>query len=269
MREQARARPATSVRRLRLQRAAAATAVAACLVANVWVVARASNESGASGALAAIGKVSTEVGLRSKGPAAPSAAKKPAPPRVVERGSGTLTPVTIPGDALTTADTGRPVRISIEAEGGLEVDPAEFATMVAQTLTDPRGWQQVDDVRFVAVSPEEIQGGAQVDLRIALASPDTTDRLCAPLQTRGQVSCHNGGRAVINLRRWQLGVAAYGSDLAAYRSYLVNHEVGHGLGHGHDYCGGPGQVAPVMMQQTYGLKGCTAWPWPAAKADTT
>ena len=70
---------------------------------------------------------------------------------------------------------------------------------------------------------------------------------------------------MLNLRRWVLGAAAYGKDVAAYRVYLVNHEVGHGIGHPHEYCGGTGQVAPVMMQQTYGLQGCTAWPWPTPK----
>lgn len=240
--------------------------MAACFVANVWVVARASGEPGSTGAFAAIGKLSTDVGFRSEKPSPPSTTKQPAPPRVVERGTGVLAPVAIPGDSLATAAQGRPVRVSIEAEGGLEVDTAAFATAVAQTLSDPRGWQHVDQVRFIAVSPDEVTAGAKVDLRIALASPDTTDRLCAPLQTRGQVSCHSGGRAVINLRRWQLGAESYGDDVSAYRHYVVNHEVGHGLGHGHESCAGTGTAAPVMMQQTYGLKGCTAWPWPAPKA---
>ena len=157
------------------------------------------------------------------------------------------------------------MRWTLETEGGLGVDTTALATTVATVLADPRGWQTKDGVRFVNVSPADAAKGADVDLRITLASPDTTDRLCAPLKTRGQVSCHNGGRVVLNARRWLLGAEAYGTDVAAYRTYLVNHEVGHGLGHGHAYCGGTGKVAPVMMQQTYGLKGCTAWPWPTAK----
>ena len=153
----------------------------------------------------------------------------------------------------------------LETEGGLGVDATALATTVATVLADPGAGRRQDDVRFVNVSPAALAKGADVDLRITLASPDTTDRLCAPLQTRGQVSCHNGGRVVLNLRRWQLGAEAYGTDVAAYRTYLVNHEVGHGLGHGHAYCARQGKVAPVMMQQTYGLKGCTAWPWPTPK----
>ena len=256
-----------SLRRLRAQRALAAAAVAACLVANVWAVARAATDPGASGAFTAMSRVSFDLGLQ---PVAGGTAKTvtpdpSAPAEVVERGNGTLTPVAIPDEALRTAKDGRQVRISVETEGGLPVDAAEFAAAVATTLSDPRGWQQVDRVRFVAVSPADLAKGAAVDVRITLASPDTTDRLCAPLQTRGQVSCHNGGRAVINLRRWQLGAEAYGDDVAAYRAYVVNHEVGHGLGHGHASCAGPGEVAPVMMQQTYGLKGCIAWAWPAQK----
>ena len=256
-----------SLRRLRGQRALAAVGVAACLVANVWAVARAASDPGPSGAFTAMSQVSFDLGLQpvAGGPAKARTPGPSAPPEVVERGTGKLAPVDIPDGGLRSAADGREVRISIETEGGLKVDGRSFAAAVAATLSDPRGWQQVDRVRFVPVSPADVADGARVDLRIALASPETTDRLCAPLQTRGQVSCHNGGRAVINLRRWVLGVEAYGGDLAAYRHYVVNHEVGHGLGHGHESCAGPGKVAPVMMQQTYGLRGCTAWAWPAQK----
>jgi hypothetical protein len=185
---------------------------------------------------------------------------------VIEKGSGTFTVVAMPAAALRPAPaTGRTVRYTVELEGGLDIRGEDLATTVGSVLTDPRGWQAKDGVRFVDVSPAAAAKGAAVDLRITLASPDTTDRLCAPLQTRGQVSCHNSGRVVLNLRRWVLGAEAYGSDVAGYRTYLVNHEVGHGIGHAHAYCGGKGKVAPVMMQQTYGLKGCTAWPWPTPK----
>ncbi|MEW1955517.1 DUF3152 domain-containing protein [Terrabacter sp. NPDC080008] len=185
---------------------------------------------------------------------------------VIELGSGRFTVVAMPASALRPEpSSGRTVRYTVELEGGLDVSATDFATTVGSVLTDPRGWQTEDGVRFVNVAPAEAAKGAKVDLRITLASPDTTDRLCAPLETRGQVSCHNGGRVVLNLRRWVLGAEAYGKDIAGYRTYLVNHEVGHGIGHPHEYCGGKGKVAPVMMQQTYGLKGCTAWPWPTPK----
>jgi hypothetical protein len=187
-------------------------------------------------------------------------------PGVVEKGDGSFTVLPVPEDAVRThPTTGRVVRYTLEVEGGLGVNTDEFTTTVVSVLTDARGWEPVDGVRFVGISPDDAKAGTKPDLRILLASPDTTDRLCAPLETRGQVSCHNAGQVVLNLRRWVLGADAYGTDLTGYRTYLVNHEVGHGIGHAHAYCGGAGKVAPVMMQQTYGLKGCTAWPWPSPK----
>ena len=64
----------------------------------------------------------------------------------------------------------------------------------------------------------------------------------------------NVNRVVINVARWVRGDAAYVGDLNAYRSYLINHEDGHALGHQHAHQCLPGGLAPVMMQQTIGLR---------------
>jgi Protein of unknown function (DUF3152) len=94
------------------------------------------------------------------------------------------------------------------------------------------------------------------------ASPTLTDQLCHPLRTLSQVSCWNGTRSVLNLRRWLLGDDSYGTDVARYRVDQVSHEVGHGLGYGHRSCPAPGRRAPVMVRQTLSLQVCEAWPHP-------
>ena len=49
---------------------------------------------------------------------------------------------------------------------------------------------------------------------------------------------------------------------------MINHEDGHALGHQHAHQCLPGGLAPVMMQQTFGLRSaetgkmCQANPWP-------
>jgi hypothetical protein len=183
--------------------------------------------------------------------------------QVVTSGNGALTAVAVPDGPLKAS--GRAVRYSVEVEGGIPVNPAEVAEAIRSVLTDDRGWQTTDRIRFVPVGQGEVASGADIDIRITLASPALTAKLCAPLNvTAQQVSCWNGGRSVLNLTRWMLGSETFGGDLAAYRVYLVNHEVGHGLGHQHVSCPGPGQPAPVMVQQTKSLEGCVAWPFPTA-----
>ena len=185
----------------------------------------------------------------------PSATPAPSPTPVVETGDGRLT--VVPGRGAVSGP-GEAAPYVVEVEGGLGVDAAAFAREVEQVLADARSWggggrralQRVD--------------GGDVAFRVALTSPATTDRLCSPLDTNGYFSCGTRGRAVLNAARWLTGANAYPGPLPAYRQYLVNHEVGHLFGHGHEPCPGPGRPAPVMMQQTKGLDGCTpvSWPYP-------
>jgi hypothetical protein len=185
----------------------------------------------------------------------------PAATEVPQRGNGKITVVPVPAHA--PASSGRTVRYTVEIEGGLGVDPAQVARTVQSVLLDGRGWQKVDRVRFVAVSPAQAAKGDHVDIRVTLASPSLTDKLCAPMRTLSQVSCWNGERSVLNFRRWALGDDSYGKDVARYRVYQVNHEVGHGLGHQHEQCPAKGRRAPVMVQQTLTLGGCKPWPYPS------
>ena len=153
--------------------------------------------------------------------------------------------------------TGRgPVRrYKVEVESGILIARLEFAQRVHAILGDRRGWGGTGRVSFRRVS------SGPVHFRVTLASPSTTDRLCAPYVTGGIYSCANGGRAVLNLMRWRQGASSY-RFVERYRRYLVNHEVGHLLGHGHQSCPASGARAPVMMQQTKGVSPCRANPWP-------
>jgi hypothetical protein len=149
-------------------------------------------------------------------------------------------------------------RFLVEVEGGLAVDRHAFADAVVGVLLDRRSWVGTGAFALQRVTRPP------VEFRVTLASPRLTDRLCAPLETNGRYSCFAGGRAVLNFRRWTHGAAAYGDRLGAYRTYLVNHEVGHGLGHSHLGCPAAGEPAPVMMQQTMGVGACRPNPWPLA-----
>lgn len=147
------------------------------------------------------------------------------------------------------------MRYAVEVEGGLRVDRRVFAAAVERVLDDRRGWGGAGHA-FRRVS------AGTADFRVALASPRLTDALCAPLPTNGIFSCASGNRAVLNVFRWKGGADAYRGKLRRYRAYMVNHEVGHVLGHGHAWCTVAGARAPVMMQQTKGLGGCRPNPWP-------
>ena len=187
--------------------------------------------------------------------ATPKAQPPPDPltPRSI-RSTGTL--VAVPAaNASSSGDTAG-LGFAVEVEKGVAVDRAAFAREVERTLLDRRGWT-ADGAYALRRADED-----EAAFKVTLASPDTTDELCAPLATNGTYSCHQNGRAVLNAERWTRGAEAYGRDLARYRQYMVNHEVGHALGQSHRECPGEGLAAPIMVQQTKGVASCEPNPWP-------
>lgn len=139
---------------------------------------------------------------------------------------------------------------------GNRSDLASFATQAAETYADPRGWNLGGSIAFRRVS-----AGGQFTLWLAAASQvPSFGGACDSAW-----SCEMGRNVVINESRWlgasQMWVQS-GRSLRDYRHMVINHETGHWLGLNHHFCGGAGQLAPVMQQQSISLQGCRPNPWP-------
>lgn len=188
--------------------------------------------------------------------------KKDKKVKIPTHGSGTFRTAAVDGPKVGDKNA-RLLRYAVKVEKNLPYEADAVARAAQTTLSDPRSWIGGGDWRLELVSDP-----AKADFTIFLATPDTVDRYCWPLRTYGRVSCQAGNRVMLNAWRWAHGADAFGSDVSGYRQYLVNHEVGHRLGHNHVGCPGKGKRAPVMMQQTKGVGSCKANPWPSPKRTT-
>ena len=189
------------------------------------------------------------------GPAAgelPPSGRLPEGGPFIEAGSGGFR--TIPGRTdLIGRPTAELFSYTVEVEDG--VDTVEFggddsvARMVDATLANPKSWTADGALAFQRTDQGE------PTFRISLASPLTVRENCG-YDIELEASCYNAstGRVYLNLARWVRGARSFQGDIGSYRQYLVNHEVGHAIGFpAHEPCPADGALAPVMMQQTFGV----------------
>jgi hypothetical protein len=200
---------------------------------------------------------------------APAADRLQVPGAVPTKGTGRFTYAPGRGPVLGRAGPLRTFRVAVEHRTG--VDVTAFAAVVEATLGDRRSWTSGNTLRLQRVAP-----GDPANFTIYLATRTTAGRLCRAGGlniTVGGVpftSCRTTGRAIINLDRWEKSGPPYVAakvPLKVYRTYVINHEVGHELGHSHEGCPKKGEPAPVMVQQTLTLRGCVpnAWPRPGRR----
>ena len=148
------------------------------------------------------------------------------------------------------------INFSISLESNLPIDINCLSNFITSILNDKRGWKTVVEKEFQVVSYYD------ADFHIFLANPATVDEMCFPLQTNGIYSCRNGNQIIYNYFRWLSGAKDFGLDIATYRLYLINHEIGHMLGWGHTNCPSQNALAPLMMQQSKSTDGCIPNGWP-------
>ena len=147
------------------------------------------------------------------------------------------------------------VSYDVSSRGTVKGDMNEFRRIVAETLNDARGWKRAG-VKF-----EEVESGGR--MHVILAEPKEVEA-AAPWICSDKLSCSVGSLVLINDDRWMGGSDSYneiGVSLLNYRQMVINHEVGHFLGHDH-VTGCVNGYAPIMLQQSTGLRGCLANEWP-------
>ncbi|AJA06328.1 membrane protein [Candidatus Nanosynbacter lyticus] len=147
------------------------------------------------------------------------------------------------------------VSYTISTKGNVRSNLVEFSKQVSETLNDSRGWSRI------GVVFREVTSGGDFDLILSQAE-------LLPTFSSGcdaEWSCRVGKSVIINDNRWSGATTAWndaGGDMRNYRHMVINHEVGHWLGHGHLNCSGANNPAAVMQQQSIDLQGCAFNPWP-------
>lgn len=258
--------------------AAAVTTVLAVVVAGQVADKGSAAASDAQGQAADGPRAHTDSASRSDDRATPSRTAQAAPATYAQKmtkkyplaanlkGSGDFE--TIPGTDKAPKKGADHILYRVDVEKGLGLDGKLFAQAVQKTLNDDRSWAHDGARTFERVSKGEPR------FVITLASPGTTATWCAKSgldTTEDNVSCDSAAtdRVMINAYRWAQGSKTYDDVLHdqaiyPYRQMLINHEVGHRLGHNHVSCSRNGALAPVMQQQTkfLSLDGITCKPNP-------
>ncbi|WP_419497477.1 DUF3152 domain-containing protein [Bifidobacterium pullorum] len=140
-------------------------------------------------------------------------------------------------------------------------DLTEFSDTVFSTLNDPRGWPRAGAVFQEADGTDP--NACSMTLTLAAADQMTS----FSTECSDEYSCRVGNDVVINIDRWNNATEDWlnaGGTVERYRTMVINHEVGHRLGHfdNETTCPAVNQPAPLMQQQSMDLLGCTPNEWP-------
>ncbi|NYI40748.1 DUF3152 domain-containing protein [Demequina lutea] len=200
---------------------------------------------------------------------------------VTSKAAGTIS--VVPGIGSPAAGAGDVRWVSIAVEDGVTINAAAFKAYVIATLNANRGWGTGHSVQFVATD-------GVADYRIVLASPYTAKVLCpdphltkpagsfveasptpmptptptsspSPAVVDSPWSCAQDGVIVISSYNWTAGFPTYGTDYAGARAYILNHHMGHLLGHDDVECSG-GRADVMVVQEVTLPDGCKVNPWP-------
>lgn len=143
------------------------------------------------------------------------------------------------------------------ANGVPESELGDLIGKLAATYSDVRGWNDSGKIAF-----KHVDSGC--DYRVVIAAPSLMTSYGAICDD--YYNCQVGNNVIVNSDRWTTATDPWnktGQNLETYRLLIINHETGHRLGfRDYNVCSGPGQPAPVMMQQSIDLMGCVFNVWP-------
>ena len=145
-------------------------------------------------------------------------------------------------------------------------DDDDFVTAAHNIIKHPRGWESLG---YTFVLRGSSPPPPPPRIRIMLTPQSVLDARFPDFRHQRLSLCNMTTRDIfINEGRWHRWYDDDKSTMALrdYRFYVINHELGHALGFGHARCPRAGMPAPIMLQQTLGLGGCTPTRFPVAAA---
>ena len=141
---------------------------------------------------------------------------------------------------------------SVEFDDSIVINRNLVVKKILEVLNDTRGWKRLGyDFKFKEKNAK---------FKIKIVKEDKIVKICK----FSGLSCADMSKNIIyiNIKRWRRGSKASKLSLDNYRTYVINHEIGHLLGRDHYQCGKSGTKVPVMVQQTLGISNCKPNPWP-------
>ena len=174
----------------------------------------------------------------------------------------------------------------VATRGSVSESLEQFENKIFRTLNSPEGWPRAGvTFRFAhAASGSGSDGASDADTNTSSGASTSSAANAVDcdftlwLSEASQVpsfssycsveySCRVGNAVIINQSRWNEPTPAWlngGGNLENYRTMVLNHEVGHRLGHmdNENVCQAANGPAPLMQEQSISLRGCSIRWWP-------